>query len=132
MGTGLLSKLLGSLKTIGEQIPDVRRAGGSLKYRLFDGSKSAFAVFFFLYPFQRPMKKRRKRNNMETLSALTAIPGDNRIRTLPDMEGKLRIAAQTPPFTFYPFRHILYSELIPKPGILGLASGKAVKARFSR
>ncbi|MDR1637956.1 MAG: hypothetical protein LBR93_11540, partial [Treponema sp.] len=49
---------------------------------------SAFAVFFFLHPslldFQRAMKERRKRNNLETLFGVTAIPSDNQIRTLPD------------------------------------------------
>jgi hypothetical protein len=83
-----MSKLMGSLEAVGEQIPDTRRAGGNLKYRLLDGSKSAFAVFFFLHPplpdFQRAMRERRKRTNMETLFGAREIPGDNRIRTLPD------------------------------------------------
>jgi hypothetical protein len=37
----------------------VRQVGGNLRYRLLDGIKRAFAVFFFLHPslwdFQRAM-----------------------------------------------------------------------------
>jgi hypothetical protein len=88
MGAGLLGKLLDSLEAAGEQIPEVRRAGGNLKYRLLDGIKSAFAVFFFLHPslldFQRAMKERRKRSNLETLLGVMEIPSDNQIRTLLD------------------------------------------------
>ncbi|MHB9293506.1 hypothetical protein Holit_02631 [Hollandina sp. SP2] len=66
MGAGLLSKLPGSLEVVGEHIPDTRRAGGNLSYRLLDGIKCAFAVFFFLLPslldFQRAMKERRKQD----------------------------------------------------------------------
>jgi len=55
---------------------------------LLDGIKSAFAVFFFQHPslldFQRAMKERKKRNNMETLFGVTEIPSDNQIRTLLD------------------------------------------------
>jgi hypothetical protein len=88
MGAGIFSKLLGSLEAVGEHIPDLRRAGGNLKYRLLDAIKSAFAVFFFLHPslldFQRAMKERRKRNNVETLFGAGEIPSDNQIRTLLD------------------------------------------------
>jgi hypothetical protein len=76
------------LEAIGSKIPDQRQSGGNLKYRLPDGIKSAFAVFFFLHPslpdFQRAMQYRRKRSNMETLFGVKEIPSDNRIRTLPD------------------------------------------------
>jgi hypothetical protein len=48
----------------------------------------AFAVFFFLYPsllhFQRAMKTKRRRSNMETLFGVSEIPCDNRIRELMD------------------------------------------------
>ncbi|MDR1956143.1 MAG: hypothetical protein LBQ30_04740 [Treponema sp.] len=47
------------MEAVGEQIPDVRQVGGNLRYRLLDGIKRAFAVFFFLHPslwdFQRAM-----------------------------------------------------------------------------
>jgi hypothetical protein len=55
---------------------------------LLDAIKSAFAVFFFLHPslldFQKAMKKRKKRNNVETLFGAFKIPSDNQIRTLLD------------------------------------------------
>ena len=88
MGAGLFSRLLGNLEAVGEHIPDGRRAGGNLKYRMLDGIKSAFAVFFFLHPslldFQRTMQERRKRNNLETLFGVREAPSDNQIRTLLD------------------------------------------------
>jgi hypothetical protein len=83
-----MSRLPDSLEVAGEQIPDTRRAGGNLRYRLFDGIKCAFALFFFLHPslldFQRAMKERRKRDNLETLFRVGEMPGDNQIRTLVD------------------------------------------------
>jgi hypothetical protein len=55
---------------------------------LLDGIKSAFAVFFFQHPslldFQRAIKERKKRNNVETLFGVKEIPSDNQIRTLLD------------------------------------------------
>ena len=88
MGVGIFSKLLGSLEAVGEKIPDHRQSGRNLKYRLLDGIKSAFAVFFFQHPplldFQRAVKERKKRNNVETLLGVTEIPSDNQIRTLLD------------------------------------------------
>jgi hypothetical protein len=50
MGEGIFGKLLGSLEAIGETIPDQRRSGYNLRYRLLDGIKSAFAVFVFQHP----------------------------------------------------------------------------------
>jgi hypothetical protein len=44
MGTGLLSKLPGSLEAVGEHIPDTGRAGGNLRYRLLDGIQCTFAA----------------------------------------------------------------------------------------
>jgi hypothetical protein len=53
-----------------------------------DALMCAFAVFFFLYPsllhFQRAMKAKRRRNNMETLFGVSEIPCDNKIRELMD------------------------------------------------
>ena len=88
MGAGIFNKLLSSLEAVGDTILDQRQSGGNLKYRLLDGIKSAFAVFFFLHPsildFQRAMKERKKRNNVETLFGVTEIPSDNQIRSLLD------------------------------------------------
>ena len=88
MGAGIFGKLLSSLEAVGDSIPDWRQSGCNLKYRLLDGIKSAFAVFFFQHPslldFQRAMQERKKRNNVETLLGVTGIPSDNQIRTLLD------------------------------------------------
>jgi len=88
MGTGIFDKLLASLKAAGDTLPDKRRSGGNLKYSLLDGILSAFAVFFFQHPsllnFQRAMKERKKRNNLETLFGVSGIPSDNKIRSLLD------------------------------------------------
>jgi hypothetical protein len=82
-----LSKLLGSLEAIGEQILDVRWAGGNLRYQLLDGMKNAFA-FLFLHPslldFQRVVKEQKNRNTMETLLRVVKIPRDNQIRMFED------------------------------------------------
>jgi hypothetical protein len=108
MGAGIFGKLLGSLEAAGEKIPDQRRSSGNLTYQLLDAIKSAFAVFFFQHPslldFQKAMKKRKKRNNVETLFGATEIPSDNQIRTLVDgiapeslgeaFEGTLRTAEE--------------------------------------
>ena len=88
MGEGIFAKMLRSLDAVVGAIPDQRRSGGNLTYRLLDAVKSAFVVFFFLHPslldFQRTMKKRKKRNNVETLFGAFDIPSDNQIRTLLD------------------------------------------------
>ena len=88
MGAGIFSKLLGSLEAVGGIIPDKRRSGGNLTYQLLDAIKSAFVVFFFQHPslpdFQRAMKKRKKRNNVQTIFGAVKIPSDNQIRTLLD------------------------------------------------
>jgi hypothetical protein len=80
MGEGIIKRLLGSLRKAGDSIPDVRRGGNALRYRIMDALMCAFAVFFFLYPsllhFQRAMKAKRRRNNMETLFGVSEIPGD--------------------------------------------------------
>ena len=83
-----MSKLLGCLKAAGSKNPDNRRAGYNKKYRLYDGIICAFVVFFFQHPslldFQRAMKERKKRSNMETLFGLPEIPSDSHIRTMLD------------------------------------------------
>ena len=88
MGAEIFSRLLGSLEAVGGSIPDKRRGGGNLTYQLLDAIKSAFVVFFFQHPslldFQRAMKKRKKRNNVQTLFGAVKIPSDNQIRTLLD------------------------------------------------
>jgi hypothetical protein len=88
MGAGIFDKLLCSLKTVVGKMPDMRRRGGNLTYELLDAVFSAFVVFFFQHPsllgFQKSMKKRNKRCNVETLFGAFDIPRDNLIRTLLD------------------------------------------------
>jgi hypothetical protein len=88
MGAGIFEKLLNNLKAVVGTIPDQRRSGGNLTYQLLDAVISAFVVFFFQHPslldFQKTMKRRKKRNNVETLFGDIAIPSDNQIRTLVD------------------------------------------------
>jgi hypothetical protein len=86
MGEGIIKRLLGSLREAGDRIPDVRRGGNTLRYRITDALMCAFAVFFFLYPsllhFQRAMQTRRRCSNLETLFGVSEIPWDNTIREL--------------------------------------------------
>jgi hypothetical protein len=88
MRDGIMKRLLGNLRKAGDIIPDVRREGNALRYRITDALMYAFAVFFFLYPsllhFQRGMKTRRQRDNMETLFGVSEISCDNKIRELVD------------------------------------------------
>ncbi|MDR0409682.1 MAG: hypothetical protein LBH18_04720 [Spirochaetaceae bacterium] len=88
MGEGIIKRLLDSLRKTGDSIPDVRRGGNALRYRIADALMCAFAVFFLLYPsllhFQRAIKAKRRRNNMETLFGVSEIPCDNKIQELMD------------------------------------------------
>jgi hypothetical protein len=88
MGKEILKKLLSSLEAVGATVTDNRREKYDKKYVIGDAIKSAFAVFFFQHPsllsFQRAMKERTKRNNVETLLGVTGIPSDNKIRDLLD------------------------------------------------
>jgi hypothetical protein len=76
------------LKAAAGKASDSRRRGGKPAYQSLDAAISAFAVFFFQHPslldFQKPMKRRKKRNNVETLFGAFDIPSDNQIRTLLD------------------------------------------------
>jgi hypothetical protein len=50
MGRGIFGKLRTNLEKVGKELPDKRRKGHDLKYRLLDAVKCAFAVgynFFF-------------------------------------------------------------------------------------
>ncbi|MDR1957254.1 MAG: hypothetical protein LBQ30_10445, partial [Treponema sp.] len=71
MGRGIFKALMGSLEEVGKDVPDNRREGYDQLYGIGDAVKCAFAVFFFQHPsllsFQRSMKEKRKRDNMETL-----------------------------------------------------------------
>ncbi|MDR2245924.1 MAG: hypothetical protein LBE17_04495, partial [Treponema sp.] len=66
------------------QIPDNRRPGHNERCRIADIVKSAYGVFFFqhrsLLDYQRKMKEKRGRNNLETVFGVTELPSDTWIR----------------------------------------------------
>jgi hypothetical protein len=83
------------LDGLGEGVPDGRRKGKAWKYSIQDAIRCAFTVFFFAYvsllSFQREMKDRGKRSNLERIFGVLKIPSDNEIRELLD---------KVPPGTF--------------------------------
>lgn len=88
MGRGIFRGMLNNLGAVGEGLSDNRREGFDRKYRLTDALKSALSVFFFQHPsmldFQREMKDKRKRSNLETVMGVTEIPSNVQITTLLD------------------------------------------------
>jgi hypothetical protein len=88
MGRGILRKIVAEIGKVGKETPDTRREGYSRGVEIHDATLSAYAVFFFQHPsllqFQRAMKEKQTRNNVETLFGVSGIPGDNEIRRLID------------------------------------------------
>jgi hypothetical protein len=89
MGNKVFGELLSSLDGIGADIPDEgRRKGFNWKYQIQDAVQCAFAVFFFAYAsllnFQRKMKQKERRSNLESMLGVKEIPCDNEIRKLVD------------------------------------------------
>ena len=88
MGGKLFNKLRANFEQVCQHIPDTRRPGHNLRYAVADFMKCAFAVFFFqhqsLLDFQRHMKERLGRNNLETVFGVSEIPADTQIRTVLD------------------------------------------------
>ena len=85
MGRGIHKKLRAILAGKADTLPDGRRSGHNLSYRLSDG---AFCTFFFQHPsalaFQRQMQEKRRRNNIASIFGVEEIPSDTRIKTLLD------------------------------------------------
>jgi hypothetical protein len=88
MGGELFKKLIDNFGRICEQMPDTRRPGHNERYRIADFVKSAFGVFFFQHPsmldYQRTMKEKRGRNNLETVFGVSVLPSDTWIRAQMD------------------------------------------------
>jgi hypothetical protein len=88
MGRGIFNRLLNNLEKAGDGLPDKRREGFGLKYKLTDALKSALSVFFFQHPsmldFQTKMKDKWKRSNLETVMKVQKIPSNVQITTLLD------------------------------------------------
>lgn len=94
--------LLNTLQVTIREIPD-KRDQDKVEFSLWDIVGSAFAMMFFQDPsllhFQRRMKDKMNKCNLETIFNIYDIPKDNRIRTILD---------QIKPDTFsYSFRTFL-------------------------
>jgi hypothetical protein len=89
MGKGIFKKLRSGLEGVAAKVADIRKKGPALKYRLDDGIKSVFAMFFFQHPsllsFHQQMKRKQNSNNVKKILGETSIPCDNKIRGLLDM-----------------------------------------------
>jgi hypothetical protein len=87
-GQGILQKLLSSLGVVVEKLPDNRKGSNALSYEIGDAVKSALAVFYFQHPsllnFQQDMKRKEKRNNLETLFGVKNTPCSDQIKHLVD------------------------------------------------
>jgi hypothetical protein len=88
MGRELFKQLIDNFGRMCGQLPDKRRPGHTERYRTADFVKSTFGVFFFQYrsmlDYQRRMKERRGRSNLETVLGVTALPSDTWIRAQMD------------------------------------------------
>jgi hypothetical protein len=64
------------------------RAAAQLTYRLHDTVLSGFALMFFQHPsllqFQRAMKQKRRRCNLETIFGVREVPSDTQLREILD------------------------------------------------
>lgn len=64
------------------------RAAAQLTYRLHDTVLSGFALMFFQHPsllqFQRAMKQKRRRCNLETIFGVYEVPSDTQLREILD------------------------------------------------
>lgn len=82
-----LAAMIDVLSTHFAHIPDIRQAD-RVDYSLHDTLMSGFAMMFFqhasLLAFQRKMKQRRGRCNLETIFAVHEVPSDTQMREILD------------------------------------------------
>src|SRR5262249_1621495 len=82
-----LQAMIAFLATTFRHIPDSRQVV-RVDYSLHDTVMSGFAMLFFqhasLLEFQRQMKQRRGRCNLETLFGVHEVPSDTQIREILD------------------------------------------------
>ena len=82
-----LEAMLHTLSTTFSHMPDPRRTD-RVNYSLHDTLMSGFAMMFFQHPslleFQRKMKQRRGRCNLETLFGVREVPSDTQMRDVLD------------------------------------------------
>ena len=78
------------MKSLAKQLSKMKdeREQGKVKYSIHDCFMSAFAMMFFQDPsllsFQRRMKEKRNRSNLETVFKVKAIPKDSQLREVID------------------------------------------------
>jgi hypothetical protein len=88
MGRGILTRLIGSLDKAAGKLPDKRKPSNATKFRLADALKTALAVFYLLHPsllsFQKAMRQKHKRDNLETLFGVKEIPSSDQIKNILD------------------------------------------------
>jgi hypothetical protein len=88
MGRGILKGLLKGLEEAAAQLPEKRKDSNALVYGIPDALKSALAVFYFLHPsllnFQQEMRRKMKRDNLETLFGVQDIPCTEQIKNIVD------------------------------------------------
>ena len=82
-----LEAMIDTLSSTFRYIPDPRRAD-RVDYSLHDTLMSGFAMMFFQHPslleFQRKMRQRRGRCNLEPLFGVTQVPSDTQMRAILD------------------------------------------------
>ncbi len=82
-----LEAMIGLASQTFAQAPDPRRSE-RVEYGLYDTLMSGFAMMFFQHPnlleFQRKMKQRRSRSNLETLFGTHDVPSDTQMREILD------------------------------------------------
>lgn len=85
MGGEVFKRLNEHIGRVCGQLPDQRRSGHNEHYEMTDFVKSAFGVFFFqhqsMLDYQRKMKEKRGRSNLETVFGVRKVPSDTWIRT---------------------------------------------------
>jgi hypothetical protein len=84
MGGEVFKRLNEHIVLVCRELPDQRRSGHNEQYEMADFVKSAFGVFFFqhqsMLDYQRKMKEKHGRSNLETVFGVRNVPSDTWIR----------------------------------------------------
>ncbi|MDR0758690.1 MAG: hypothetical protein LBF74_01075 [Treponema sp.] len=85
----IFKKLIANFGRICGQLPDNRRPGHNARYAIADIVKCAFGVFFFqhrsMLDYQRRMREKYGRSNLETVFEVSVLPSDPWIRAQMDL-----------------------------------------------
>ena len=94
MGRGILKGLIKGLGETAAKLPEKRKDSNARRnyvsdtYGISDALKSALAVFYFLHPsllnFQQEMRRKQKRDNLETLFGVKNIPCTEQLKNIVD------------------------------------------------